>query len=288
MFKLGIITNSISQDIVHALDVAKQLGIRHVEIHSLWGKSIENLSDQEIRQVKEFITDRELEVSCVSSTVFLRCRLGPGGKIVWETSFISSEGNYAAHIKMLKRAIEMADILETPVVRCFGFWKEDEMTASFWQEMVQRFQEPVRMVEEAGMTLALENCPHSNIPTAGTARKFLEEIASPHLKLLWDPVNAYASGEVDYLAGYQQVKSEVAHVHIKDVILGPNGEREYVAIDDGEMDIPRLLQALAREYYNGVLSLENTYVPEGGTLEQGARESIARLKAVLERFKLTV
>ncbi len=159
MFKLGIITNSISQDIVHALDVAKQLGIRHVEIHSLWGKSIENLSDQEIRQVKEFITDRELEVSCVSSTVFLRCRLRPGEKIVWETSFISSEGDYAAHIKMLKRAIEMADILETPLIRCFGFWKEDEMTASSWQEIVQKFQEPVRMVEEAGMTLALENCP---------------------------------------------------------------------------------------------------------------------------------
>jgi len=71
MFKLGLITDQVSMDFEAALKVIKELGLRYIEIHALWNKNIEELDEREISEAKRLIDKYELEVSIISSTLFL-------------------------------------------------------------------------------------------------------------------------------------------------------------------------------------------------------------------------
>ena len=46
--KLGVITDGISRDFEHALDVMNELGLRHAELQFLWDKEVGDLDDAEI------------------------------------------------------------------------------------------------------------------------------------------------------------------------------------------------------------------------------------------------
>jgi len=47
-FKLSVITDEISQDLGHALEIAsKEFGLNYVELRGLWNKNIINLDEKE-------------------------------------------------------------------------------------------------------------------------------------------------------------------------------------------------------------------------------------------------
>src|SRR5215469_10524803 len=51
-FKLSVITDEISQDFGHALEVAwREFGLGYVELRTLWDKNIINLDEKEIGEV---------------------------------------------------------------------------------------------------------------------------------------------------------------------------------------------------------------------------------------------
>ena len=133
------------------------------------------------------------------------------------------------------------------------------------------------------MTLAFENVRSCNIGTgAETARLMEDSQLAEYLRVIWDPGNAYVSGEAQpYPDGYEVVKPWIVHVHVKDAVLGPDGSSVWKPIGAGRVDYVGQLKALAEDGYEGVVSLETHYFPENGTREQGSRESFAGLQAIL-------
>ena len=73
--KTSIITDQIDMDFEKAVDLAGQWGFTHIEIHALWGKTVENLSEDEVDRMMNIIKQHNLQVSCLSSTLFLMCPL---------------------------------------------------------------------------------------------------------------------------------------------------------------------------------------------------------------------
>ena len=45
----SIITDQISEDLERALQVAKEHGYHHVELHNVFGKSVEQCNEEEIK-----------------------------------------------------------------------------------------------------------------------------------------------------------------------------------------------------------------------------------------------
>jgi len=70
MFKVGVISDEVSQDFEHALRVISELGATHVEIRDLWGKNVYQLSDSELNEVKSLVNKYGLEVSNLDSFIF--------------------------------------------------------------------------------------------------------------------------------------------------------------------------------------------------------------------------
>lgn len=66
----AIITDQICEDLERALQIAKAHHYSHVELHNVFGKSIEECSLAEVEHIRTLLQTYHLEVSCIASTVF--------------------------------------------------------------------------------------------------------------------------------------------------------------------------------------------------------------------------
>jgi sugar phosphate isomerase/epimerase len=189
----------------------------------------------------------------------------------------------------LTRCLEIATELDAPMVRVFGFWPEEGDQARVTAEVVSRLRDVTAQASERGITLALENCPHTLLDRTGKVLDVLEAVGSPRLRLLWDPSNAWRCGDRDLLSLADRAIPHLAHMHVKGIRLDDRfGEgRSYVALDEGHVDYLRLLAKLAESGYQGVVSLEPHYALPRSGREGAARESFAGLTRLLPRMPPT-
>ena len=138
MLGLGVLTDEIGQDLEHALVVMEELGLKYVELQSLWDKDVTKLTRDELKKVKAIISDRGMKVSCVAARMFfnLPLRAGPEETCYW--------GSYSEHLDDLRRAIEIAKELGTGIVRTFSFKNETLLEPSALQVGAKRLDDIAR------------------------------------------------------------------------------------------------------------------------------------------------
>ena len=283
VFKLGVFTDEVSQDFERALHVIKKdFQVNYVELRTMWNKNLIELADTEIKYVKKLLDKYNLQVSCVASP-FLKCDLIEEKGGTKKDTFFKGEGGYKAHLSILERSIELAKIFSTKLIRSFSFWRvKDSIDYETWHEIVYKIKFAVSKVEKEGHILALENEHECNIATGAEARKLMEQINSPHLGLIWDPGNAFFAGEIPYPDGYNLIKDRIVHVHIKDAGKNEKGELIWLPVGKGEIDFQGQFQALEKDNFQGVVSLETHYIPKGGSAEEGTRESFIGMSSILQ------
>jgi sugar phosphate isomerase/epimerase len=274
MFKLGTITDGISRDFEYALDTMVETGLEYVELQYLWEKQVGDLTDADIERVKGLIEERNLKVSCISHHNLTALPV--------DTAVDASA--YRGHIATLQRCIDVAQALGTNLVRIFSFRKEmvlfgaePVISEDAWTTLLNRLEEPLRIADAAGITLVIETAISGNVTSAHLARKLIDELDAPHLKVLWDPCSSLYCTEIPYPNGYEIIREHIAHVHLKDGVVNlPAATFDFCAMRQGQMDsyYNDIVNALKRDGYDGAISLESVYTPVGGTREDGFRESL--------------
>ena len=274
MFKLGTITDGISRDFEYALDTMVETGLEYVELQYLWEKQVGDLTDADIERVKGLIDDRDLKVSCISHHNLSALPMDTG----------VDAPAYRDHIETLQRCIDVAQALGTNLVRIFSFRKEMVLfgaepiiSEDAWTTLLNRLEEPLRIADAAGITLVIETAISGNVTSAYLARKLIDELGVSHLKVLWDPCSSLYCTEVPYPDGYEMIRDALAHVHLKDGVVNlPAATFDFCAMRQGQMDpyYNDIVDALKQDGYDGAISLESVYTPEGGTREDGFRESL--------------
>lgn len=284
MFRIAAITDEISDRVERGLEMLAEWRLGDAEIHTLWGTSIERLNPEQVDSLGKLLRGHGLRLCMLSSTVFLRCRIGEGTPpAAWDRRFQSIGGTYSEHVGALARCLEIASELSAPLVRIFGFWPEAGNPAQVRAEIVSRLRDAAAQAADQGITLALENCPHTALDRTGVTLDVLEAVASPRLRLLWDPSNAWRCGDRDLPSLAARAISHLAHVHVKGIRLGDELARGriYVPLDEGEVDYRLLLHRLSSYGYQGIVSLEPHYALPRSGREGAARESFARLTHLL-------
>ena len=274
MFKLGTITDGISRDFEYALDTMVAAGLEYVELQYLWEKQVGDLTDADIERVKGLIKERNLKVSCISHHNLTALPV--------DTAVDAPA--YRGHIATLQRCIDVAQALGTNLVRIFSFRKEMVLfgaepiiSEGAWTTVLNRLEEPLRIADAAGITLVIETAISGNVTSAFLARKLIDELDAPHLKVLWDPCSSLYCTEIPYPNGYEIIREHIAHVHLKDGVVNlPAATFDFCAMRQGQMDpyYTDIVNALKRDGYDGAISLESVYTPVGGTREDGFRESL--------------
>lgn len=279
--KLSVITDEISMDFEHALDVMLEYGAKGAELRSLWGTNIVDLPDDQIERAKKALDDRGMVVSCIASPLF-KCDLWETeGSAVGRTHQAQDRG-LSQQIAVLERCIHLSGVFETPFIRIFAFWKRGDLTDNTEKEIISVFEDPAVRAEKADVILALENEHSCYLGTGSEIARVIKAVNSPGLRAVWDPGNAFCAGEVPYPDGYEAVRDYIVHVHIKDVVW-ENDKPKFVCIGDGNIDYDGQLRALIADGYDGYLSLETHYRP-GGISEEGSRQCLASLKEMLEKL----
>lgn len=275
--RLSVITDEISQDFERALDVAAEYGVKGAELRGLWGTNIGDLQADQTTRAKAALQQRGMTVAALS-TPFFKCDLTSEDPSIAGRMHLAKARGFGEQIELLKRCCDLAHQFETDKIRVFTFWRRGELTPQIEQQIVDAFDEPIRVAEQEDVTLVVENEHACYIGTGAEAARLVSTLDSPRVRVCWDPGNAFCAGERPYPDGYEEVRALLGHVHVKDAVMDEGGKPRFVVIGEGEIDYPGQLEALRRDGYTGYLSLETHYVPAGGSPEDGSRACLAALR----------
>ena len=206
--KLGVICDGISRDLTRAIDVMDEFDLTYAELQFVGDKEVGDHSAAEIAEMDQLLRGRGKPVSCLSRHIFAGTTSAnrPGDAL------------HQKHMDALKRVIEMAHILEAPLVRIMTQKKEQilwgrngaekwNVAHGAWDTMAPMIAPAVDLAKAEGVTLVVETGNGTMVNSNYTARKLIDELdAKDTLKVLWDPGNNCWCHEQAFPDGYEAVR----------------------------------------------------------------------------------
>lgn len=201
---------------------------------------------------------------------------------------------HTSHMDALKRVIDMAHVVGSPLVRIMTNKKEQilwgrngaekwNVAHGAWDKTLPLMAPACDVARDAGLTLVVETGNGTMVNSNWTARKLIDDLgAKDVLKILWDPANNCWCHEEAWPRGYETAKDGyLGHIHIKDVQVDtPSATLEVRRLGEGQLadQFQPVADALRADSYDGVISLESVYHPGGGDFEAGFRLCVDRFK----------
>jgi sugar phosphate isomerase/epimerase len=158
----------------------------------------------------------------------------------------------------------------------------DNHLPASWRDMAACVREATDIARQARVVLAFEPEVNNVVDSARKARRLLDEIGSPSLKVTIDPANLFHAGELPRMKeildeAFALVGKDVVLAHAKD--LDHDGDAGHLAAGQGKLDYDRYLSLLHSHHFPGPLllhGLSEAQVPGGVAF---LREKIARLNS---------
>lgn len=284
-FRIAVINDEISADFDHVCHVvSREFGLGWIELRSQWGKNTMDLSDAEIAEAKRILAKYNLQVTDVASPLFKtdwpgapRSPYGSKGDLHG-----AAEVEFKKQDELLERSIALARQFNTDKVRCFDFWRLDDI-APYRAAIDEKLRSAAEIAGRQGILLVLENEFECNTATAREATRTLAAVPSPHFALNWDPANAVMRGELDaFPAGWETLpKNRIHHCHVKNAVRNADGKIEWSPVGTGIIDWTAQFRALRKIGYREGVSLE-THWHGAATPEESTRISWAGMKKALQ------
>jgi L-ribulose-5-phosphate 3-epimerase len=283
-FKLGVITDEVTQDLEQALLWAKGFGLHWVELRFLWNKYVVDLSPDDVKRAKDLLGKYQMKVSVVDSPYFKTLLPGTQSRFS-DNKADPLQSEFAKQDAILERAIARAKDFGTDKVRIFAFLRVANPPSVF-ERAAKELNRSAAVAQREGIRLILENEFSCNVATGHESAEMLRMVNSPALGLNWDPGNAYAAGELKpYPDGYDGLdKKRIWHCHLKDTAPASNGqEANWRPMGGGVIDYVGQFRALLKDGYTGTMSLETHYLNAAKNKEASSRESMEGLLAQIRK-----
>lgn len=194
-------------------------GIRYIEPRNIGGKSIMDFTDEEILEIKKKLDENGIKVGSLGS---------PIGKY-------PITANFDTYLEKVKRAIQIAKLLDTKFIRMFSFFVEQSALAEHRDEVIRRLKEMVKLAEAEGIILCHENESKIYGQMPAEVRDVLTSV--PGLGGIFDAAN-YRMNDADTMEGIEATLVNFKYIHIKDAIFS---EQAIVPAGEGEGRIGEIL-----------------------------------------------
>ena len=280
LFKLGVITDEVTQDIFEAAAFCKKHGLKCMEVRSVNDRSPFDFTDGDIDDINAAAKQYGLSVCAISAPLF-KCDF-------------DDEAAIALHIQNFEKCAVRARQLGAKYIRGFDFWDSGVSI----EKRAEKYKKIAEICEKYDVICVIEADPsvHSNTPHK--TAELVKTINSPYTKVLFDPGNEIWVNECASADAYDAVKPYLAHIHIKDADI-IDGKPDGVKIGEGLVDYITLFKKLIADGYSGSVMLETHYRknveltdeqlkrPGGSTFSLGAyeasEESIISLKEIINK-----
>jgi sugar phosphate isomerase/epimerase len=279
--KVGVISDEISQDLDHACYViAKEWGLHYVELREVWGKNLQVITDAQIAEAQGILAKYGLQVTDISSPLYKVDFPGAPHSQYGSKADLhgADEATFKQQDAVLERSISLAKQFKTNKVRCFDFWRIDDVKP-YRAAINDVLQQAAEKAAKQDVMLVLENEYACNTATGREAAATLAGVPSKNLALNWDPGNAVMRGEFDAFPGGWDAlpKARIHHCHVKNAVKDATGKVVWSPVDIGYIDWTAQFEALKAMGYANAVNLE-THWKGGGTPEACSRISWAGMK----------
>jgi sugar phosphate isomerase/epimerase len=272
MIKLSAFADEISPDPQKQIDVLKACGVRHIEFRSILGTNVLSLSDAQVRDFKGLLDANDFRLSAIGS---------PIGKIRIDEPF-------EPHVAKLRRAVELAQLFDTPNIRVFSYYPpQDGADWSRWRdEVLSRTTQACEVADDAGVRLVHENEHRIYGDSPDRVVDLLETVGKDYYPqafgAVYDAANYVFCG-YDPWEGWQRTKRWTVHFHIKDWVAGA---QHGSLAGEGQGRIPEVIADAVDMGYEGFATLEPHLLgggPTGGvTGPELFPKAVAALKRILD------
>jgi len=280
--KIGAITNHVSEDLRYSLSVLRDLGLSYAEFCGAWNVSAGCHDLAQTEEIVRLFSTSGFPVSCVSPLPFYRLPV---------LSTEVTDAGYQEDLAIFRRSVALARRLGTKLVRTlpfqrppviFGVNGAERFLANqnrAWPKLLHLYEDPVRIAEENDITIAVETGFDTMASSCALAARMVRDIGSKNLRIMLDTGNNLYSTEEPYPEAYDLIREYLVHIQLKDARVDvKTGSVEFCALGEGDLAeyLGPLADALRRDRYDGVVSLENVYRPAGESIEASFRRSAGK------------
>ena len=159
-------------------------------------------------------------------------------------------------LRNLRVLASACDELGTSVITlCTGtrdpnsMWRRhpDNDSPEAWADLIVSMRQVIEVAEEYQVTLAFEPEVANVVDSASKARRLIDQIGSPYLKVVMDGANIFHAGELPRMReildeAFALLSEDVAFAHAKD--LDRDGEAGHLAAGKGLLDYDQYLSLL--------------------------------------------
>ena len=284
-FRVAVINDEISQDFDHACYVAAHdFGLQWIELRGMWKKNLTKLDAKELSEARAILAKYRLRVTDIASPLY---------KVDWPGAPLSKQSErrdqfhaadeFNEQDALLEHCIDLAKTFATDRIRCFDFWRLDDVKP-YRAAMNEVLRKAAKRCAKSKLILLLENEMSCNTATGAEAAATLAAVTEHNFMLNWDPGNAATfPGSDPYPSGYDLLpKHRIGHCHAKSVVREADGKWQWAPVGQGVVDWAGQLRALDRDGYRYAVSLE-THWRGAGTPEASTRVSMQGLKDALAK-----
>ncbi|MGA2063977.1 MAG: sugar phosphate isomerase/epimerase family protein [Thermoguttaceae bacterium] len=165
-----------------------------------------------------------------------------------------------------------------------NMWRRhpDNDSPEAWRDMVACMREAADIARHAGVVLAFEPEVNNVVDSAQKARRLLDEVRSPHLKVTMDAANLFHTGELARMSeildrAFELLGKDIVLAHAKD--LARDGDAGHEAAGHGRLDYDRYIALLHAHGFRGPLLLHGLSEAQVPGCVAFLREKVARLAA---------
>ena len=176
--------------------------LQGLEIRSVDGENVSDISLDKAREVFRKIADAGLQVWSIGS---------PIGKIDIE------KDDFQQHLDKLKRTVDIAQALKSENIRMFSFYlPQGKNPQAYKNEVMDRLHRMVETVKGSGVTLCHENEKGIYGDIADRCNEILNEVRE--IAGVFDPANFVQCGQ-NTIDAWKLLKGQIKYLHIKDALF---------------------------------------------------------------------
>lgn len=242
---VGLMVGTIRRETLgETLDAIVEHEVHHLQYHVP--------AEPSLAEVRKEMDTRQITISALSGTYNM---IDP-----------DVEKRHAG-LQMLRSVAARCAPMGTSVITiCTGsrdpdsMWRAhpDNNSAAAWLDMVKSMRQALEVAEEYEVILAFEPEVANVIDSAQKARRLLDEMQSPYLKVCMDGANIFHEGELPKMReildeAFELLGDDIALAHAKD--LDRDGQAGHLAAGTGLLDYDQYLGLLKESGYDGAVVL---------------------------------
>lgn len=250
MLRFGYNTNGFAHhELSDAIDVISELDYKGIALTlDVCHCNPYQVTEKALHKLKEKLHEKGLSVVIETGARFI---LNPFDK--HEPTLISSS-NRGKRIDFLKKAINIANVLEAEGVTFFsGKKKEDVTREQAWKWLLEGCNLICDYAQEKDVSLGFEPEPGMFIESMSDYDQLQEQVDHDNLKLTLDIGHVFCTEEESISLVIEQYIDQIMSIHIEDMEAGIH---EHLLFGDGDIHFYPVLKTLKEFNYQGLINVE--------------------------------